>query len=196
MRENVYAGYSKLHNKNDARNRGPSPISEAAADWLGKAPSKVAAGQVCALPLPNAPGAVTLVHEIWAYQLGSWNQYCTNALSLARPFYVFPFELMQQYFSFICGWPQSVSGPVGQKQPQPLPGGRRNDCCPWHSEDRTRDGDGQCESSQKAMDIATGESTEMWVNLFRVDTPLQQQERQRGRKPQPHEQGRALASAA
>jgi hypothetical protein len=173
-RANVYFGHSKFSSTHYARNRGPS---RAAPNFDGAA-EPTAARPTLALPSKHAanirppynPGihASLSVHEAWARNLDGFNQYCANALSLARPFYVFPLGAMQQYFSFIFGLPQWVSEPLGQKQIA------RREGRTLEGPVGRRDGDGQCEEAQRAMDIAIGATTEMWFEMIHEGSTPQQ----------------------
>jgi hypothetical protein len=113
------------------------------------------------------------MHEALARNWASLNQYCSNVLSLACPYYVIPFEFMQQYFSFAFGCPQSwVSEPVGKKQM------RSRGVQPQQGAGETYMPDGRkdcrCPVAEQAMDAALGATTEMWFEMIHIDARNQQ----------------------
>ena len=180
MKDKVYAGHEKLRYKHDDRNRGPSPIAiDAGRRPRTESQHEEPVGFLTAIPIHAEAHAATLaMHEALARQWGSLNQYCSNVLCLACPYYVFPFEFMQQYFSIAFGCRQQwVSEPVGQKQM------RSRGAQPQQGAGETYMPDGRkdcrCPVTEQAMDTALGATTEMWFEMIRVDSPDQRTERRR-----------------
>ncbi len=98
------------------------------------------------------------MHEQLARNWGSWNVFCKQCYDLMRPFYIFPLEMAQQYFSFILGMQQCVSEPVGQRlnpEPGPTPGPRL-----INREER--------EEIADAFDVAIGATPELWAEVVHV----------------------------
>jgi hypothetical protein len=150
--------------KTEAHNRGSSPIAgrievtQSTPDNPTALPSDIIA------PFYGATvGATLAMHEACAQHWGNLSQYCSSAFWFARPFYLFPFDLMQQYFSFLLGCRGCVTEPVANQrsiqrdsQPEPLRPSGRPDMGPQPEEPS---------SVEQAMDIAIGASSEMWVEI-------------------------------
>jgi hypothetical protein len=162
MRENlaVYQG----HSQSEAHNRGSSPSAGRYddiqfSDNIIQFPSDILA------PLHGATIAATLaMHEACAQHWGNLNQYCSCAFWMARPFYLYPFEVMQQYFSFILGYRQCATEPVGNQRrtqrdlrPEPRHPSSKLDSGPQLYEET---------SPEEAMDVAIGACTEMWFEII------------------------------
>lgn len=171
MRENLaiqHYGHSKV----EAHNRGSSPIAGRhevtqlqLADPIVPFPSDLFG------PLHGTIAATLAMHEACAQHWGKVNQYCSSAFWIVRPFYLFPFELMQQYFSFILGYRVCVSEPVAtQHRTQrdlPLRPSGRLDLGPRLEE---------MGSVEQAMDVATGASTEMWFEIVHEGAEVEKEE--------------------
>ena len=100
------------------------------------------------------------MHEQWARNWGSWGVFCQQCYDLMRPFYMFPLELTQQYFSFILGMQQCISEPVGDQKaklehPGPTPGPRLLKRA-------------EREEIAEAFDIAMGATPELWAEVVHV----------------------------
>ena len=98
------------------------------------------------------------MHEQLARNWGTWNVFCKQCYDVMRPFYMFPLELAQQYFSYIFGMQQCLSEPIGQQlnpEPGPTPGPRLI-------------GRQEREELAEAMDIAIGATTELWAEVVHV----------------------------
>jgi hypothetical protein len=155
MRENRF--YLPTHLKHDDRNRGPG-FAFALRTTASAGPS-------------SAFSASLAVHEALVHHLGTMNQYYSNAFCLARPFYTFPFELMQQYFSFIFGAKHWVGEPVArQRAVQSRPQQWRGDG------DSQRDLDGRSEEEEDAMDLAIGATREMWYEIVHEESTEREQQ--------------------
>jgi hypothetical protein len=177
-RVDLYVGHPKLDHKHYPHNRGASRAApefgsthrfDAVAPHSQQLVANTVANRRPVAPIFD-PGVA--LHQSWAQNVGSFNRHCANMLWLARPIYFLPLELTQQYFSFIFGLPRSVSEPLGSKQmaqrqnrprrPYDLAGPMQDTVgCGCHAHS-----DGQCEEMQRAHDVATGESTEMWFEII------------------------------
>ena len=109
--------------------------------------------------LTDAASAATItLHQAWAENWGCWNQFYRDACELAQPFYMFPLEMAQQYFSFICGMQQCIGEPVGQQRyGEKKPGPRL-----------AYDREAEREEFEQAMDVAIGATPEVWVEVVQV----------------------------
>ena len=112
--------------------------------------------------LPDSAAATTIaVQEAWAGNWSCWNQFYKETYELFRPLYMFPLEMAQQYFSFILGFQQCVSEPVGKQKRRVselhVPGLRL-----------ARAEQDESEEIEKAMDIAIGANTELWADVVEV----------------------------
>ena len=114
--------------------------------------------------LRDAVETTLTIHEACLQNCSCLSHFYTEAYRLISPYYTFPMQVTQHYFAFIFGVPQCISEPLAGSQRKvetlELRYPQRAEC------------DEDTEEIARAMDIAIGADTSLWVEVEEVERAM------------------------